>query len=160
MPAEIARTDEWRRRFGEAGLPLLSDDLKSQFGATLVHHRLVDLLERNGVSLRSTQQLVGGGNMDFLNLQGPERAGSMRVTKIQGLGGADRPTTNAHFGAEYVPFLNRRKLAFIRIEADAFGGTPFELELRMSAEDSRSAAGNVLDAFAMSSARWILAVPT
>jgi len=51
-----------------------------------------------------------------------------------------------HFGPEYVLFLNDRKIAFIRLEGEAFGGTPLELELRMCIEDSPSAAGNVLDA--------------
>ncbi len=51
-----------------------------------------------------------------------------------------------HFGPEYVPFLNDRKIAFIRLEGEAFGGTSLELELRMCVEDSPSAAGNVLDA--------------
>ena len=51
-----------------------------------------------------------------------------------------------HFGAEYVPFLKDRKIAFIRLEGEAFGGTPLELELRLCVEDSPSAAGNVLDA--------------
>ncbi len=51
-----------------------------------------------------------------------------------------------HFGAQYVTFLKDRKIAFIPLEAGAFGGTPLELELRMSVEDSPSGAGNVLDA--------------
>ncbi len=45
-----------------------------------------------------------------------------------------------------MPFLNDRKIAFIRLEGQAFGGTLLELELRLCVEDSPSAAGNVLDA--------------
>jgi len=111
-----------------------------------VHHALVDVLSRNGVQLRNTYQIVSGGNMDFLNMQDPERVKSKKTSKVQGLGGAELPAERAHFGAEYVPFLKDRKIAFIRIEGEAFGGTPLELELRMCVEDSPSAAGNVLDA--------------
>lgn len=146
IPSVIARSVDWSRKFQDAGLPLIGDDLKSQFGATLVHHALVDLLSRNGIQLRNTYQIASGGNMDFLNMQDPQRIKSKKTSKIQGFGGAELPAESVHFGAEYVPLLNDRKIAFIRPEGEAFGGTPLELELRMCIEDSPSAAGNVLDA--------------
>jgi myo-inositol-1-phosphate synthase len=146
MPALIARSADWVRRFEEARLPLLGDDLKSQFGATLVHHALMDTLTRNGVRLRDTYQIVSGGNMDFLNLQDPERVKSKKASKVHGFGGAELPSESVHFGAEYIPFLRDRKTAFVRIDGEAFGGTPIEVELKMSVEDLPSAAGNVLDA--------------
>ena len=67
-----------------AGIPLLGDDLKSQFGATLLHHALLDTLSRNGVAVRSTSQIVRGGNMDFLNLQDSDRLRTKKTTKIHG----------------------------------------------------------------------------
>ena len=146
IPSVIARSPAWSRTFEDAGLPMIGDDLKSQFGATLVHHALIDVLSRNGVQLRNTYQIVSGGNMDFLNLQDADRVKSKKTSKVQGFGGAELPAESVHFGAEYVPFLNDRKIAFIRLEGEAFGGTPLELELRMCVEDSPSAAGNVLDA--------------
>jgi myo-inositol-1-phosphate synthase len=146
IPSVIARSADWSRKFEEAGVPLIGDDLKSQFGATLVHHALMDVLARNGVHLRATYQIVSGGNMDFLNLQDADRVQSKKTAKVQGFGGADLPAECAHFGAEYVPFLKDRKIAFIRLEGEGFGGTALEVELRLCVEDSPSAAGNVLDA--------------
>lgn len=146
IPSVIARSTRWSRQFEAAGVPLIGDDLKSQFGATLVHHALMDVLSRNGVQLHHTYQIVSGGNMDFLNLQDAERVESKKSSKVQGFGGVELPAESVHFGAEYVPFLKDRKIAFIRLEGEAFEGTPLELELRMSVEDSPSAAGNVLDA--------------
>ncbi|MEU6175737.1 inositol-3-phosphate synthase [Streptantibioticus parmotrematis] len=145
MPARVAREPRWARAFADAGLPLIGDDLKSQFGSTLVHHALLDALAANGVRLRDTYQLNNGGNMDFLNLRDPERMRGKKETKARGMGaGAGAP--RVHVGAEYVPFLADRKVAYIRVEAEAFGGTPVEIDLRMCVEDSPSAAGNVLDA--------------
>ena len=151
IPSVIARSAEWSRKFEDAGLPLIGDDLKSQFGATLVHRALVDVLSKNGVQLRNTYQINSGGNMDFLNMQDADRMQSKKASKAQGMFGAPGPgaalpAESVHVGAEYIPFLKDRKIAFIRLEAEAFGGTPFELELRMCVEDSPSAAGNVLDA--------------
>lgn len=151
IPSVIARSAQWSARFTEAGLPLIGDDLKSQFGSTLVHRALVDVLAANGVQVRHTYQLNNGGNMDFRTLQDADRMRSKRASKSQGLfaapaGGEQHAPARAHVGAEYVPFLDDRKVAFIRVEAEAFGGTPVEIELRLSVEDSPSAAGNVLDA--------------
>lgn len=146
MPAKIARADDWVRKFEAARVPLLGDDLKSQFGATLLHHALIDTLARNGVLVKSTSQVVAGGNMDFLNLQDPERVQSKRTTKVYAFGGADLAADSVHFAAEYVPALKDRKTAVIRVDGEAFGGTSIEVELQMAVEDSPSAAGNVLDA--------------
>lgn len=147
MPATIARSRVWAQRFAEAGLPLLGDDLKSQFGATLLHHALLDLLTRSGVLVRHTYQLVSGGNMDFVAMQDPERVQSKAASKLEGMhGGSDSQHVESAFGATFVSFLRDRKVGFIRIEGEAFGGTPLALELRMEVEDSPSAAGNVLDA--------------
>lgn len=152
MPAVIARSPLWAREFAGAGLPLAGDDLKSQFGATLLHRALMDVLQRNGVALHSTYQLLGGGNMDFLNLQDPERMAGKKATKTQGAlaggspGGAADTGPRMHVGADFIPFLGDRKVAFVRVQGEAFGGTPVEVDLRMEVDDSPSAAGSVLDA--------------
>jgi myo-inositol-1-phosphate synthase len=149
IPTTLARAATWRSRFESAGLPLIGDDLKSQFGSTLLHHALIDALMRNGVTLRSTYQIVGGGNMDFLNMQDAERVKTKTSSKVAGMFGGKAATLSAddvHFGAEYMPFLRDRKLGIIRVDGMAFGGTSINVELRMEVEDSPSAAGNVLDA--------------
>ncbi|MFI7610195.1 inositol-3-phosphate synthase [Nonomuraea terrae] len=140
MPARLARSPEWRRRFAEAGLPLVGDDLKSSFGATLVHRALVDALAGGGVTLTGGHQLLGGGNMDFVNLEDASRMAAKKATKETGAG------ASTHVGAQYVPFMEDRKVAYIRLDGEGFGGSPLEVELRMVVEDSPSAAGNALDA--------------
>ncbi|MFC4122733.1 inositol-3-phosphate synthase [Nonomuraea zeae] len=140
MPAVLARSPEWRRRFAEAGLPLIGDDLKSSFGATLVHRALVDALTASGVHLHDGHQLLGGGNMDFANLQDADRMKSKKDTKATGAG------TSTHVSAQYLPFLDDRKIAYLRLDGTGFGGSPLEVEVRMVVEDSPSAAGNALDA--------------
>lgn len=149
IPTVLARADGWHERFRRARLPLIGDDLKSQFGSTLLHHALIETLTKNGVTLQSTFQIVGGGNMDFLNMQDQERVKTKGASKVSGMFGGRGSTLsseNVHFGVEYMPFLRDRKLAIIRLDGVAFGRTPLSVELRMEVEDSPSAAGNVLDA--------------
>ena len=150
IPSTIARSEDWCRRFEDASLPLIGDDLKSQFGATLIHRSLVDTLKANGVKIRNTYQILNGGNMDFFNMEDDGRMQSKKESKTQGILGTplgnSPPSEEVHVGTEYIPFLRDRKIAFVRIEAEAFGGTLLELDLRMAVEGSPSAAGNVLDA--------------
>ena len=65
MPVFIAKNDEWRAKFEAAGLPIVGDDIKAQFGATIVHRALAKLMSDRGVKLERTSQLNVGGNMDF-----------------------------------------------------------------------------------------------
>ena len=66
MPVFIAREPYWQKRFEEAGLPIIGDDIKSQVGATITHRVLTTLFGDRGVHLDRTMQLNVGGNSDFL----------------------------------------------------------------------------------------------
>lgn len=108
IPSVVARSPQWAERFAAAGLPLAGDDLKSQFGATLIHRALVDVLRRNGVALRSTYQLLGGGNMDFWNMQDAERMADKKATKAQGMFAGGTDTAGAAPGPGRRPAPSRR----------------------------------------------------
>ena len=55
LPVFIAREDYWDKRFKEAGLPIIGDDIKSQVGATIVHRQLARLFHERGVQMEHTQ---------------------------------------------------------------------------------------------------------
>ena len=138
-------------RFREAGLPILGDDIKSQVGATIIHRVLAKLFEDRGQPIRRTYQLNVGGNTDFLNMLDHARLKNKRVSKTQAvtnqmdLGGFD--LRNIYVGpSDYVPWLNDRKLCFLRIEAEQFGGVAMDLEVRLAVEDSPNSAGVVMEA--------------
>src|SRR5262249_41239089 len=78
IPVFIAREAYWRRRFEEAGLPIVGDDVKSQVGATILHRALTRLFMDRGVRLERTSQLNVGGNTDFLNMLERERLESKK----------------------------------------------------------------------------------
>src|SRR5262245_54133307 len=73
LPVFVASDPEWAKKFEEAGLPIVGDDIKSQVGATIVHRALAKLFEDRGVELLRTYQLNFGGNMDFMNMLERER---------------------------------------------------------------------------------------
>jgi myo-inositol-1-phosphate synthase len=150
IPVFIASDPAWRRRFEEAGLPLIGDDIKSQVGATILHRVLANLFRERGVRLDRTYQLNVGGNTDFKNMLERERLASKKISKTQAVTSQfDVPleADNVHVGpSDHVPWLTDRKLAFIRLEGTTFGGVPLSAEVRLEVWDSPNSAGVVIDA--------------
>jgi myo-inositol-1-phosphate synthase len=150
IPVFIASTQKWASRFEEAGLPILGDDFKAQFGATIVHRTLVDLAKKRGVHVDRTYQLNVGGNTDFLNMANHDRLISKRESKTEAVQAAlaDRlETDDIRVGpSDYVPWLNDRKVAYIRLEGQLLGGARTNIELRLDVEDSPNAAAEALTA--------------
>jgi myo-inositol-1-phosphate synthase len=150
MPVFIASDPAWAKRFEERRLPLMGDDIKSQFGATIIHRMLVDLCKKRGVKLERTYQINTGGNTDFLNMLNRKRLVSKKTSKteaVQSVAAERFDDENIHVGpSDYVPWQKDNKVCFIRIEGKLFGGVPMNLELRLSVEDSPNSAGVVIDA--------------
>jgi myo-inositol-1-phosphate synthase len=150
LPVFIASDPAWARRFAEAGLPIVGDDIKSQVGATIVHRVLAKLFEDRGVVLERTSQLNFGGNMDFRNMLERERLASKKLSKTRAVTSQlsrDIGEGNIHIGpSDHVPWLEDRKWAHIRLEGREFGGVPLAIELKLEVWDSPNSAGVAIDA--------------
>ena len=150
VPVFLASDPEWARRFRDAGVPIVGDDVKSQVGATIVHRSLARLFADRGVSLDRTYQLNTGGNTDFLNMLERSRLKSKKISKtesVQSQLDERLDATDIHIGpSDYVPWQHDNKICFIRMEGRGFGDAPLEIELRMSVQDSSNSAGVVVDA--------------
>ena len=150
IPVFIAREEYWNNRFKKAGLPIVGDDIKSQVGATIVHRQLARLFGDRGVELQRTSQLNVGGNMDFYNMLERERLESKKISKtnaVTSIVDHEMPAHDVHVGpSDYVPWLEDRKWAHIRLEGAAFGDVPLTAELKLEVWDSPNSAGIVIDA--------------
>jgi myo-inositol-1-phosphate synthase len=150
MPVFIAREPRWQRRFEEAGVPIIGDDIKSQVGATITHRVLTTLFQDRGVQLDRTMQLNVGGNSDFRNMLERERLESKKISKTNAVTSMldyDIGEGNVHVGpSDYVPWLTDRKWAYIRMEGSSFGDVPLNVELKLEVWDSPNSAGIVIDA--------------
>jgi myo-inositol-1-phosphate synthase len=150
MPVFIAREPYWQRRFEQAGVPIIGDDIKSQVGATITHRVLTSLFRERGVHLDKTMQLNVGGNSDFLNMLERERLESKKISKTNAVTSMldyDLGPGNVHVGpSDYVPWLTDRKWAYIRMEGSSFGDVPLNIELKLEVWDSPNSAGIVIDA--------------
>ena len=150
MPVFIAREEYWRKRFEQRGVPIVGDDIKSQVGATIVHRVLTRLFRERGVRMENTYQLNFGGNTDFLNMLERERLISKKISKTNSVVSQldyQIDKNSVHIGpSDYVPWLNDRKWAYIRLEGRSFGDVPLNVELKLEVHDSPNSAGIVIDA--------------
>ena len=151
IPVFIASNPGWARRFAEAGVPIVGDDIKSQVGSTIVHRVLTRLFEDRGTVVDHTYQLNVGGNMDFRNMLERDRLESKKISKTQAvtsqMESAPLPADDVHIGpSDHVPWLADRKWAYIRMEGRNFGDVPINLELKLEVWDSPNSAGVIIDA--------------
>ena len=150
VPVFIASHPEFADEFKKKGLPIIGDDIKSQFGATLLHRIITRTLGDRGGKIERTYQLNTGGNTDCLNMLEKTRLLTKKISKTESVQSqlderlADE---NIHIGpSDYVPWQNDNKVCFLRLEWRGFGGVPMNLEARLSVEDSPNSAGVVIDA--------------
>jgi myo-inositol-1-phosphate synthase len=151
VPVFIASDPTWARKFRDAGVPIIGDDIKSQVGATIVHRVLTRLFEDRGLALDHTYQLNVGGNMDFKNMLDRDRLESKKISKTQAVTSqmdhGVLPADDVHIGpSDHVPWLHDRKWAFIRLEGRNFGDVPLNVELKLEVWDSPNSAGVIIDA--------------
>ena len=150
LPVFIASDPVWEKKFKDAGVPIIGDDIKSQVGATITHRVLAKLFGDRGVQLDRTMQLNVGGNMDFKNMLERDRLESKKISKTQAVTSQidhDMGKGNIHIGpSDYVSWLDDRKCAYVRLEGRAFGDVPLNLEYKLEVWDSPNSAGVIIDA--------------
>ena len=149
IPVFIASNPEWAKRFADAKLPIVGDDIKSQVGATIVHRSLARLVSDRGSVLERTYQLNTGGNTDFLNMLEEERLKSKRISETESVQSQlDRrlEAGDIHIGpSDYVAWQKDNKVCFLRMEWRGWGDIPMHIEARLSVEDSPNSAGVAID---------------
>ncbi len=150
LPVFIASDPVWEKKFKDAGLPIVGDDIKSQVGATITHRIMAKLFQDRGVRLDRTYQLNVGGNMDFKNMLERDRLESKKISKTNSVTSQldhDLGEKNVHIGpSDYIPWLDDRKWAYVRLEGRAFGDVPLNLEYKLEVWDSPNSAGVIIDA--------------
>ena len=135
----VARDAGLRGRFEDARLPLIGDDLASQFGSSVVHRALLRLVEERGLTLVSSYQVNLGGTEDFRNLV--ENPNTKEQSKLNAVG-SDK-VRMAPLG--YLPQLKSEKVAHLNIEAQGWGGTAVSLDVHLRVHDPSGAAGVNID---------------
>ena len=152
MPVFIASNKNWLKRYENAGLPIVGDDVKGVIGATITHRTLAKLCVDRGAVIDRTYQINVGGNTDFANMLERERLESKKISKTEAVQSLipDNQKLNdkdIYIGpSDFIPFLGNTKLAFIRIEGRMFANIPFNMEIRLDVDDKANSGGVAIDA--------------
>lgn len=153
IPVFIASDPVWEKRFIDAGIPLIGDDMRSQFGASILSQMLQELAFERGHNVKCHIQRNVGGNTDFLNMEDKSRLKSKKISKENviraqnDIRGISTENSFLHAGpSEYISYYGDNKVANFRLELEGFGGSPVILDAQLSVQDSPNSAGVVIDA--------------
>jgi len=152
IPVFIASNKEWLKKFENAGLPIVGDDIKGVIGATITHRTLAKLCVDRGAVIDRTYQINVGGNTDFANMLERERLESKKISKTEAVqslipNNQKLNDKDIYIGpSDFIPFLGNTKLAFIRIEGRMFANVPFNMEIRLDVDDKANSGGVAIDA--------------
>jgi len=149
MPVFIASNPEWIKKFEEAGLPLLGDDVKSQLGATITHRSLLHLYDMRGLLIKYTSQINYGGNTDFANMARGRLESKVKSKTTSCLSNIVQqldPQSFQLIPSGYVKGLDDNKICNIKIKALKFGDRPVNMDMELEVVDSYNSAGEIVDA--------------
>jgi myo-inositol-1-phosphate synthase len=146
MPVFIASDAGWQKRFKEKKLPVAGDDVMSQIGATVLHKSMAKLLVDRGVEIKESYQLNIGGDTDFLNMLEEARLVSKRISKTSAVRAMIPYDVPLRIGpSDYVPFLDNKKICYVYLKGEYFGGTPVQIDVKLDVWDSPNSGGVVID---------------
>lgn len=153
IPVFIASDEKWEKKFKDAGIPIIGDDMRSQFGASILSQMLQELAFERGHVVKAHIQRNVGGNTDFLNMEDKSRLKSKKISKENviraqnDIRGISTEGSFLHAGpSEYISFYGDNKVANFRLELEGFGGSPVILDAQLSVQDSPNSGGVVIDA--------------
>jgi len=142
-PNFIASDAAWAKRFADAKLPLVGDDLVDQVGSTALHKTLLKLLSDNGVRIDETYQLdVGGGTESVDTLDRTRDA--KRQIKTESVAASIPYKAEIVAGStDYVDFLQNKRDSYFWISGVYFCNAPMKIDLKFQTVDAPN-AGSVL----------------
>ena len=153
IPVFIASDPVWEARFISRNLPLIGDDMRSQFGASVLSQMFQELAFDRGHTVKAHIQTNTGGNTDFLNMCDKQRLSSKKISKenvIRAQNDIRGISTDSSYlfagPSDYISHYGDNKIAHFRLELEGFGGAPVTLDARLSVQDSPNSAGVVIDA--------------
>ncbi len=153
IPVFIASDPKWEKKFIKAGLPIVGDDMRSAFGASILSQVLQELAFDRGFAVDFHQQINIGGNTDFNNMMVQSRLASKKESKENviraqnDIRGIPVPKHSLFAGpSTYLPYLEDNKVAYFNLRLRGFGNAPVNLDIKLSVQDSENSAGVVIDA--------------
>ncbi|MHA2249357.1 MAG: inositol-3-phosphate synthase, partial [Candidatus Kariarchaeaceae archaeon] len=146
-PSNIVRQGDWGRKFANAGLPLIGDDLQSQAGGTVFHKGVLEVLNEQGVVLEDTYQLDVSGGLEGLTTLDYDRRTLKRTTKENSIKRSLPYDIRVAAGTtDYLDFLASRRIGHFWIFGKSFMGQKIKIDIRFQSDDGGVGAASLVDA--------------
>jgi myo-inositol-1-phosphate synthase len=142
-PNFIASDSEWAKRFADAKLPIVGDDLVDQVGSTALHKTLLKLLSDNGVRIDETYQLDVGGGTESVDTQDRTRDAKRQIKTESVAASLPYKAEIVAGSTDYVDFLQNKRDSYFWISGVYFCNAPMKIDLKFQTVDAPN-AGSVL----------------
>jgi myo-inositol-1-phosphate synthase len=142
-PTFIASDAEWAKRFADAKLPLVGDDLVDQVGSTALHRTLLKLLSDNGVKIDETYQLDVGGGTESVDTMDRTREAKRQIKTESVAASLPYKAEVVAGSTDYVDFLQNKRDSYFWISGVYFCNAPMKIDLKFQTVDAPN-AGSVL----------------
>jgi len=131
-------------RFARARLPLVGDDLMSQFGGTVFHKGLVNLMVNRGVRLTKSYQLDVGGGSETLNTTNERIKLAKRIVKTTSVASEVPYKFETVAGTtDFVDYMGNDRTSYFWVEGGGFLGSGVTVDVYLRSSDGAN-AGNIL----------------
>jgi myo-inositol-1-phosphate synthase len=142
-PHFIASDPAWAKRFADAKLPLVGDDLVDQVGSTALHKTLLKLLSDNGVKIDETYQLDVGGGTESVDTMERSRDAKRQIKTESVASSLPYKAEVVAGSTDYVDFLQNKRDSYFFISGVYFCNAPMKIDLKFQTVDAPN-AGSVL----------------
>ena len=145
-PTRIASDPIWAKKYKQANVCLVGDDLQSLAGGTVLHKGFLDVLKEQGVTIIDTYQLDVAGGLETLNTLDDDRKQYKRRVKERSIQQSVNNNINLASGtSDNLEFLGNRRIGHFWIFGEGFMNMPVKIDIRLETLDGPNGAATLID---------------
>ncbi|QQG48583.1 MAG: L-myo-inositol-1-phosphate synthase [archaeon] len=143
-PALLLKRNKLAAAYAKAKLPLVGDDLMSQFGGTVFHKGLLGMMVKRGVKISKSYQLDVGGGSETLNTIDESIKMAKREVKTTSVASEVPYKFETIAGTtDYVDYMGNDRTSYFWFEGSGFMNSGISVDVYLRSSDGAN-AGNVL----------------
>jgi len=143
-PTLVTKSNKLAAGFQRAKLPLIGDDLMSQFGGTVFHRGLLGLMVRRGIKISKSYQLDVGGGSETLNTVDETIKMAKRNLKTSSVASEVPYSFESVAGTtDFVDYMGNDRTSYFWFEGSGFMNSGLTVDVYLRSSDGTN-AGNVL----------------
>ncbi|HEY6282745.1 MAG TPA: hypothetical protein VIW22_02345 [Nitrososphaerales archaeon] len=145
-PTLVQKNNKIVADFQKAKLPLIGDDLMSQFGGTVFHKGLLSLMVKRGIKVAKTYQLDVGGGSETLNTMDEVIKMAKRDLKSSSVALEVPYKFETVAGTtDYVDYMGNDRTSYFWFEGSSFLNVGTSVDVYLRSSDGANAGNIILD---------------